>query len=222
MEFKRSPLFRGIPPEGISACLQCSDSKTTTYQKGEILFHTGDTPQYLFLLLEGCIAICRDSSGGERTMINVFQQSGQLFGEVFLFLQDQPYPCYGVAEQPSKVMEIPKMFFYKPCGKTCDYHTRLIQNTLSLLASKAYFLNQKVRLLSFPTLRQKIIAYLLQQEQANQMITLPMNREQLAGYLGVTRPSLSRELMKMQKESLIKIEGRTVAILQPEQLQQFL
>ena len=54
------------------------------------------------------------------------------------------------------------------------------------------------------------------------MITLPMNREQLAGYLGVTRPSLSRELMKMQKESLIKIEGRTVTILQPEQLQQFL
>ena len=93
---------------------------------------------------------------------------------------------------------------------------------LSILARKTYFLNRKVQLLSRPTLRQKIVAYLFQQERNGQTVTLPLNREQLADYLGVTRPSLSRELMNMQRESLIVIQGRKVTLLQMDALRQLL
>ncbi|MDD5953461.1 MAG: Crp/Fnr family transcriptional regulator [Oscillospiraceae bacterium] len=222
MVLSSCPLFWNIPPEGITSCLQCSTGKIVTYQKGQILFHNGDTPRYLYVLLEGSVEICQDFSGGSRIIINVFQRPGQLFGEVFLFFQDHPYPCYSIASQNTTVLEIPKSFFYETCGKNCNYHTQLIQNMLSILAKKTYFLNRKVQLLSRPTLRQKIVSYLFQQEHSGQMVTLPLNREQLADYLGVTRPSLSRELMKMQRESLIAVKGRQVTLLQMDALRQLL
>ena len=39
-----------------------------------------------------------------------------------------------------------------------------------------------------------------------------MNREQLADFLGVARPSLSRELMKMQKDGLIEVGRKSIRI----------
>ena len=43
--------------------------------------------------------------------------------------------------------------------------------------------------------------------------SLAMNREELADYLGTTRPSLSRELMKMQQEQLIETDKYTIKIV---------
>ena len=45
------------------------------------------------------------------------------------------------------------------------------------------------------------------------MIKLAMNREELADYLGTTRPSLSRELMKMQQEQLIETDKNMIKIV---------
>ncbi len=44
-------------------------------------------------------------------------------------------------------------------------------------------------------------------------VKLAMNREELADYLGTTRPSLSRELMKMQQEQLIETDKYTIKII---------
>ena len=45
-----------------------------------------------------------------------------------------------------------------------------------------------------------------------------MNREELADYLGVTRPSLSRTMMELQKMGLIKVDGCKVWIMDMEEL----
>ncbi len=45
-----------------------------------------------------------------------------------------------------------------------------------------------------------------------------MNREELADFLNAARPSLSRELMKMQDEGLIAIDRQEIKILDMEAL----
>ena len=54
----------------------------------------------------------------------------------------------------------------------------------------------------------------------NNMIQVSMTREQLADFLGVTRPSLCRELMKMQKDGLITVSRRVIRILDKDALEQ--
>ncbi len=43
-----------------------------------------------------------------------------------------------------------------------------------------------------------------------------MNREQLADFLGVARPSLSRELMRMQADGLVLVSKKTITVLDKE------
>ena len=49
-----------------------------------------------------------------------------------------------------------------------------------------------------------------------------MSREAMADYMGVTRPSLSRELGKMQTEGLIRLEGRRIIVTDQEGLEMYL
>ena len=53
------------------------------------------------------------------------------------------------------------------------------------------------------------------------VVQLKMNREELADYLGVARPSLSRALMKMQNEGMIEVDRTHIKILDIEKLENF-
>ncbi|WRS28029.1 Crp/Fnr family transcriptional regulator [Oscillospiraceae bacterium MB08-C2-2] len=219
---KNCPLFSGMSESDIENCLRCSKSEIAVYQKDEMVFYQKDVPEKLLVLVEGSVAVCNDSSSGKRSIVAAFNQPGELFGEVFLFLNKREYDHYAQAVTASKVLQIPRDFLYHTCGEACDYHTKLISNILSILAQKAYFLNQKLQILSCSTLRQKIAKILLQNAQPDGKVTLAMNREELADFLNTARPSLSRELMKMQDEDLLYIEKRHIYITDLEEMQNIL
>lgn len=221
-KLKNSPLFFGMSENDIENCLRCSKSEITTYEKDEIVFHQKDEPQKLLVLLEGNVAVCNDSSSGKRSIVAAFDQTGELFGEVFLFLSRREYDHYAQAVTASKVLQIPKDFLYHTCGANCGYHTKLISNMLSILAQKAYYLNQKLQILSCATLRQKIAKILLQNCSKDGRVDLSMNREELADFLNTARPSLSRELMKMQEDGLLNIKKRNIYITDFEEMQNIL
>lgn len=210
---KKSPLFAHMSDGDIERCLLCSRSEAKTYEKDEPIFFQHEAPRKLFILLEGSVAVCSDSFSGKRSIIATFSQPGELFGEVFLFLEKGEYDNYAQAVVPSKVLLMPKEFLYHTCGVNCGYHTVLISNMLSILAGKAYYLNQKLQVLSGSSLRQKIARILLQNASGDGTVAFAMNREELADFLNVARPSLSRELMKMQEEGLLQIDKRQIKIV---------
>lgn len=64
--------------------------------------------------------------------------------------------------------------------------------------------------------------WLLDEAGEDDVVRMEMNREELADYLGVARPSLSRTLMKMQNEGIIEVGKKTIRILQREKIEKFL
>lgn len=221
-KLKYSPLFSNMSEEDIEHCLGCSKSQIRRYEKDEIIFYQNDTPQELMILIEGTVVVCNDSSSGKRSIVATFKQAGDLFGEVFLFLNRTEYDHYAQAATASKILQIPKDFLYQTCGQACGYHSKLIFNLLSILAQKTYYLNQKLQILSSSTLRQKIAMILLQNCHEDGRVILSMNREELADFLNTARPSLSRELMKMQSEGLLQIKKRDIYINDLEQMKNML
>ena len=88
------------------------------------------------------------------------------------------------------------------------YIKSLSQNSLGL--------NHKIAMFSRKTLRQNILEYLLQQSitQHSQTVKLPFSKKkEFADYLGVQRPSLFRELKKMQLDGVISIDNRKITVL---------
>lgn len=219
VELRKSPLFNHMTDGDIRNCLKCSHSKVISYEKDEVIFLQQDKPKKLFILIEGSVVVCSDSISGKRNIITTISKTGEVFGEVFLFLDERGYENYAIAADRAEVLEMPKEFLYHNCGNNCGYHTLLISNMLSILAQKAYHLNQKLQIMSSSTLRQKISKLLLQNVDKGGNVILKMKREELADFLNVARPSLSRELMKMQEDGLVKIERNKIKIIDFDEIQ---
>ena len=85
--YTQSPLFRGMTEEEIELCLKEAKADIVGFRKGETIFNQGDTPRYITMLVEGSVSIGNDSVNGKRSIMGMFSNPGELFGEVFLFLK---------------------------------------------------------------------------------------------------------------------------------------
>ena len=93
---------------------------------------------------------------------------------------------------------------------------------MRIFARKAYFMHGRIKVLASGSLREKIVRYLFQNMDTDGHVELAVSREYLAAYLAVTRPSLSRELSAMQKDGLLKVEGKKLHILDLERFEEYL
>ena len=206
-----NPLFKDIPAEEVQRYLIAIKAKTAVYQKDSFIFFESDFPKALFILKSGVVQIEKNDIDGKRIIMNRFETPETVFGEVYAFLQSVPYDYSCRVIDDAKIIIIPANIFSASAALPA-VQTKIIQNLLSILAHKAYFLNQKLLIFSSFTLRKKIAVYLLQQTHGQPKITLNLNREAMAEYLAVPRPSLSRELMNMQKDKLLTIPKDTVTV----------
>lgn len=93
-------------------------------------------------------------------------------------------------------------------------HVILTENLIKSLARKNLILNQKVRILSRKSLRERILFYLgTLPKDKNGWVKIPFNKTVLAEYLGVNRSALSRELGRMQDEEILISDGRKMKTL---------
>ncbi|MDO5096828.1 MAG: Crp/Fnr family transcriptional regulator [Peptostreptococcaceae bacterium] len=215
---EKSPLFKGLSLEEIERFVQHSGSHTATYTKNQIIFDMQQKPEYMYVLLKGAIAICKDSISGKRMVMTNIDDIGDIFAEVFLFLPKESYDYYTVAiTNEITLLKIPKTAF---SNDPQDYiQHRLVYNMLIILSQKAYNLTQKLQILASGNLRQKLSKMMLDAMDEEGNVLFSMTREQMADYLNVARPSLSRELANMQTEGLIEVKGRVVKVLDPEALE---
>lgn len=214
---KDNILFKGLTQEELELCLNCSDARLKEYEKNQIIFSQMDPPKALYVLISGSVSVCKDTPDGRKYIVTNIEE-GDIFGEVYVFLKKADYNYYVQVNMNSTVLAIPKEYFFSTCDRSCNAHSLIIQNMLGILAQKAYFLNNKVQLLTSGSLRQKIAKYLLDNCNNKKYVKLSMNREQLSAYLNVTRPSLSRELIKMQEDGLIEADRDIVKIVDIDKL----
>ncbi len=94
-------------------------------------------------------------------------------------------------------------------------HTAVsIGNMITVLAEKNVRLMDKNRILSRRSTREKLLAYLDIQARAasSREFELPFSRQELADYLCVERSAMTVELMKLDREGLIRVRGRRITL----------
>ena len=87
-----SPLFSGMTGQEARMCLACSGAFEEQHGKGALIFAESDPPERLYVLLEGAVNVCRESTEGRRAVMARVDAPGDLFGEVHVFLGR---PSYG-------------------------------------------------------------------------------------------------------------------------------
>ena len=211
-------LFKNISEEELERMFRCSKTVERSFENESYIFRQGETPRHLFLVLEGKVIIAKDFASGRRDVLFVVEQ-GDVFGEMFLFADAGNYWYDAIAQGKVRVLEIPWNFFHCFCSNACEHHRMITRNMLEIQSEKNFSMTRKLHLLSGTTLRERISLGRLEQAGEDHVVNLTMNREELADYLGTTRPSLSRELMKMQQEKLIEADRNRIRIIDRETLE---
>ncbi len=207
----KSPLFRGIGRESLAAMMNCLQPRLQTYKNREIIALHGRPFTGVGIVASGAVALTRDTFSGDRIILDILH-SPEIFGEVVAFSDSPVWPVTVVAQSDCSIFFLPPEKITGNCANICPAHKALIDNILRIVSNKALAMNRKIEHLSARHIRGKISSYLLDEygKAGTQRLRLPMMRQELADYLGIPRPSLSREMGFMRDEGIIEFRGREV------------
>lgn len=197
-------LFNQIAPEEFLRLLPCLSPTTARYRKNDIIFLEGTDVTRVGILLSGNAHVIKEDIWGNRTIISDLGTK-DLFGESFSCAKVKKLPVTVVAASDCEVLFIEYKRILTTCTSACVFHAKLIENMMSILASKNILLQDKLQILSKPTTREKLLAYLNSQSQKLGSLTfmIPFDRQQLADYLCVDRSAMTKELGRLRDEGLI-------------------
>ena len=215
-------LADGMSEAEIRELLSLAQVRIREYAKGDIVFHEGEKPHCIYILLAGEVHILKDTFSGRQIFLSEIAEAGDMFGEVYEVL-DKPYDMYVEAVKPTRVLEIASRLLSLDAGGSLTRSALLVQrNLMRIFARKAYFMAGKLKVLASGSLREKIVRFLFQHLGSDGCIELAVSREFLAAYLAVTRPSLSRELSAMQREGILAVDGKAIKVVDMERFEAYL
>lgn len=211
----RSEICRGMSRREIEKFISDNAVVIKKYSKGQIIYSEGDPAENIMILVSGKVSVSRITLSGRMLAVTEIKDKGDMFGEVFVFM-NIPYRVNAMAEEDSEILELPGRVF------TDNHDSVIYRNMMTVFARKAYMLSRRVQVLASPSIREKIVRFISDKQSESGASDVSISREVMADYMGVTRPSLSRELGKMQKEGIISINGRTISVSDPEKFEEYL
>ena len=188
------------------------------YAKNDIIALEDDVCTSIGLVLEGNVDIKR-TLGSKVVHLSSFSK-GSVFGEVIAFSDINIYPATVISSTNSEVMFISKEDFIK----FCTHNEEFLGMFLNTLTNKIFLLNKSITNLTFSNIRQKLCNFLVNEYkvQKTKNIKLNMTKQKLSEYLGITRPSLSRELINMKELGLIDYSRSHILILDLDEIKNLL
>ena len=212
-------LFRNIPEEDLSKLIQGFECNVRTFEKGETVFRFMGRAESVGIVLEGSIAGIKPFPDGSEMSVTLRRQ-GDLLGQAAAFSAMRRYPCDLVANERSKVLILKREELLSLMRKD----SRVMESFIIAIASVTYMLQRRLELTGFRGIAQKAAFWLLMksEETGQKKVMIPGSVSNWASVMNVSRPSLHRELRKMEENGLISYALPEIEILDPQGLRDLL
>ena len=196
---QRVALFSDLSATELAAI--AAEVSVSRQAAGQIIFAEGDRGGDLLIVSEGKVKVVRMAASGRHQLIAI-EGPGSTLGEVSLF-EGGPYSATAIALEPSVLIRLRGDRF----KRLCLAHPEVAFKVIQVLGHRLRHLRRLVEDLSFATVRQRLIAYLLRLAE-DSVFVLHENNEELAGRLGTVRELVSRNLGRLHGEGLIVMGPR--------------
>lgn len=130
-----------------------------------------------------------------------------------LFFQNTEDEIYIISNGKTEVIFIDYYNIIKNCNQNCHFHNSIVLTLFDLLIEDNKQQNEKIELLSKRTVEEKILFFLKQRMNENNIFKVTTSYKAIAEYLFVDRSNLMRELKKMEEKGLIERYEKTIKIL---------
>ena len=203
-------LFADLSDEALGRVVDASESRQL--RRGDVVFEEGATPDHLYVVEEGRIAIASRSIDGRESVFALMER-GELFGEMGL-LDGLGRSAEARALEPSLITEIP----YGPVRQAFDDDPQLLWGVVALLAGRLRAMDSALADSVFLDVTGRTAKRLLEMSGGNDEFTIPVTQEELAAMVGASRERVNKAIASFVRLGWIDQNERRYEIKDREQL----
>lgn len=216
----RTELARSFPElSGQEAGRLASGTRLVSFAKGEWIFAEGEVMASTAWLVCGHVELLKGSVAGKNTILHIvrdghFLELYGLFGSGGAFLSARALSACTVLLMDNRMLRA-----------LLSENTVLAMRVMRALAMRQrMFINKIAVSQGKISVRRRVAGWLLHKARVEKSAALDdgITREVLAGLLGLSRESLSRQLSRFVQEGVIRLERKTIVILDDEALRRCL
>lgn len=210
------PIFSGLNESELEQIFMRLHHFTKSFEVGDIAAFSGEPVNFLIIVLEGSVKGEMVDFSGKTIKIDDIPAPFPL-ASAFIFGKQNKFPVNVMANEKTKLLYIPKYDFLK----MLQGDIRIMQNFLNVISGHTQILANKLKFLSFKTIKGKIAQYILSLAGSDKdLVELPLTQNDLAEQFGVARPSLARALGEMAEEGMISVDRKVVRIVDRKKLRE--
>jgi CRP/FNR family nitrogen fixation transcriptional regulator len=186
------------------------------FARNQAIFREGDTHQNAYKVVSGVVRLCRHLADGRRQIVQ-FLFPSDFFN--IMGLGEQGFSAEAVSDVV--LMSYPQHAF----AKLSDERASIQNRFLNLLSQRLTDIQCHLMMLGRQSAKERVAAFLLKLaertgSEEDEIIDLPMSRQDIADYLGLRIETVSRILSQMKQQKLIDARDLyQFALLDPEALQ---
>jgi len=207
---RQNILFSGLDEDQFSRVIK--GSKAIQLKEGELLFQQQQAADYFYLLETGEIKLYRLSPDGAEKVIELIR-AGQTFAEAMMFMEGGFYPVNAQAVTESRLIRVEMAMF----RDLLEHSPKTSLKILGYMSQRLHGLVQEIDQLSLQNAKMRVIQYLLRELPAEAVSPCQVQwntpKTVLASRLSVRPETFSRILKQLTQEQLIKVDKKSIAIL---------
>ena len=216
---RKSSLFQCVMDDEIQDFITAYTCTIREHRQGECIISRDQTSTAIGIVLDGTLGIYTDSFYGGHTLIGIGDED-YMFGFIAVFFNGARSITTLYCRTTCTVA-----YFHIPPGTTSEAfistaNPRILSNIYAMLTKHVRDDFMRMHLISSPSVRVRLARYLLYRYNMTKSLRFDLlfNRAELAGYLGMYRTSLSRELRRFADIGVINVHHSHVAILDLDRL----
>ena len=212
------PLFRGSTEDQIHEVIDGrGDYTLADYRDGELIARRDTAYSGLMIIVRGKVHGEMPAASGRPVTIEPLE-APQLIAPAFLFGGYNKLPIDVIADGDVTIMTIHRGYIFE----LMQNNVVIMSNFVDILSNRANVWSKKIYYLSFRSLREKVANYLLDHTHADNSALLMPDIAETASYFDATRSALQTVLDEMAKKRLVRRDGDSVVVLNPQGLRDIL
>lgn len=204
-------MFETIEKEKINSfknnLSKCVNVTRKAFTNKQLIISNFSRKNLIGFITYGKASIIKTDINGNTTIMRELKED-DIFSN--LFFQHSEDEIYIISNNQTEVIFIDYFNILKTCNKNCPFHNNLVITLFDLLIKDNRKQNEKIELLSQKTVRDKILYFLKQRMNKDNVFKVTTSYKAIAEYIVVDRSNLMRELNKLEKEGLIERNKNTI------------
>ena len=198
--------FLGLTPDDVNDLIVRLNGVEKTFDKGEIIAHAGMEVSRMLVVVSGRLHAYAEPPGEQPMLVREIAADDVLGLWLMLTQEIACWPVTIVAVEDTNLISLDMEQARKLIANPQPYVTRLLANTAKMLASELLSVWRKMMVMSEQTIEARVMAYLTELDSETGRtgdVVAPFDRNHMAEYFHVTRPSLSRAICHLRDRGLI-------------------